>query len=102
MTSYTGLSLRPESPAHGSQQVYLGQMVKGLMVQPWSSGKYLAWDATVVHTCAASYISPQAMSVGPASVQATNRKALKYTALPTTHVFQRVIETLGPPDPLAC
>src|SRR6218665_1897240 len=39
----------------------------------------------------------------PASVQAANRKALKYAALPTTHVFQPVaIETLGPIDPSAC
>src|SRR6218665_1160675 len=36
MTSYGGPSLGPESPARGSQRVYLGQMVKGLMVQPWS------------------------------------------------------------------
>ena len=57
----------------------------------------------MVHTCAASYISPQAVSVGPASVQAVNRKALKYAALPTTHVFQPVaIETRGPLDPSAC
>src|SRR6218665_4204669 len=104
MTSYGGPSLGPESQAHGSQQVYLGQMVTGLMVQPWSLGQqennYLAWDATVVHTCAASYISPKAASAGPASVQAANRKALKYAALPTTHVFQQVaIETLGPLGP---
>src|SRR6218665_2970463 len=42
-------------------------------------------------------------AVGPASVQAANRKALKYAALPTTHIFQPVaIETLGPLDPSAC
>src|SRR6218665_2342406 len=34
MTSYGGPSLGPESPTHGSQRVYLGQMVKGPMVQP--------------------------------------------------------------------
>src|SRR6218665_3865010 len=39
MTSYGGPSLGPESPAHGSQRVYLGQMVKGLMVEPWSLGQ---------------------------------------------------------------
>src|SRR6218665_766290 len=39
MTSYGGPSLGPEFPAHGSQRVYLGQMVKGLMVQPWSLGQ---------------------------------------------------------------
>src|SRR6218665_1336918 len=42
-------------------------------------------------------------SVGSASVQVANRKALKYAALPTTHVFQPVaIETLGPLGPSAC
>src|SRR6218665_3630522 len=51
----------------------------------------------------ASYISPQAASVGPASVHAANRKALKYTGLPTTHVFQPVaIDTPGPLDFSAC
>src|SRR6218665_636988 len=39
MTSYGGPSLGPESLAHGSQRVYLGQMVKDLMVQPWSLGQ---------------------------------------------------------------
>src|SRR6218665_1047155 len=39
MTSFGGPSLGPESPAHGSQRVYLGQMVKGVMVQPWSLGQ---------------------------------------------------------------
>src|SRR6218665_587496 len=39
MTSYGGPSLGPKSPAHGSQRVYLGHMVKGLMVQPWSLGQ---------------------------------------------------------------
>src|SRR6218665_3387659 len=39
MTSYGGPSLGPDSPAHGSQRVYLGQMVKGLMVQPWPLGQ---------------------------------------------------------------
>src|SRR6218665_4047515 len=97
-------------------------IIIALMV-PWSAEKYLAWDATVVHTCATSYISPQVASVGPASVQAANRKALKYAALPTTHVFQPVAieinitrglpeverfrdseipEILGPLDPSAC
>src|SRR6218665_1839880 len=51
-----------------------GKRPDGATLVPWSAGKYLAWDATVVHTCAASYISPQAASVGPASVQAANRK----------------------------
>src|SRR6218665_147531 len=78
-------------------------MHDGATLVPWSTGKCLAWDATVVHTCAASYILPQAGSVGPASVQEANRKALKYAALPTTLAFQPVaIKTLSPLDPSAC
>ena len=38
----------------------------------------------------------------PASVQAANRKILKYQGLPTSHLFQPVaIETLGPFNPSA-
>ena len=69
----------------------------------WSEGKYLAWDATIVHTCAASYVSTQAASIGPASVQAVNRKTTKYGGLPSAHIFQPVaIETLGPINNSAC
>ena len=77
-----------------------GKRPDGATLIPWMGGKYLAWDATVVHTCAASYIG--AGSVGPASVQAANRKIQKYQGLPTSHLFQPVaIETLGPFNPSA-
>src|SRR6218665_3516890 len=105
MTSYGGPSLGPESQAHGSQRVYLGQMVKGLIVQPWSLGQpeniwhgMLRWSTHVPH-----HTSRHRRRLLAASVQAANRKALKYAALPTTHVFQPVaIETLGSLDPSAC
>src|SRR6218665_2780394 len=103
MTPGPGPSLGPESPAHGSQRVYLGQMVKGLMVQPWSLGQpeniwhgMLRWSTHAPHHTSRL----RRRLFGPASVQAANRKALKYAALPTTHVFQPVaIETLSPLDP---
>lgn len=80
-----------------------GRRPDGATLIPWSGGRYLAWDATIVHTCAASYVSPQAASMGPASVQAANRKTTKYGGLPSTHIFQPVaIETLGPINPSAC
>src|SRR6218665_3651399 len=42
-------------------------------------------------------------SMGPASVQAANRKTTKYGGLPSTHILQPVaIETLGPINPSAC
>ena len=69
---------------------------------PWSSGEYLAGDATIVQTCAASYVTYQAGFVGPASVQAANRKIQKYEGLPSSYIFQPVaIETLGPINPSA-
>lgn len=71
-----------------------GKRPDGATLIPWIGGKYLTWDATVVHTCAASYIGVG--SVGPASEQAANRKIQKYQGLPASHLFQPVaIETLG-------
>ena len=56
----------------------------------------MAWDATVVHTCAASYLSQTAISAGSAAEQAAVRKAAK-CASPATHVFVPIaFETLGP------
>ncbi|HEY4832858.1 MAG TPA: hypothetical protein VIH61_09905, partial [Waddliaceae bacterium] len=66
----------------------------------WSSGRYLTWDATVVHTCASSYIShPNALQES-AAIQAAQRKEHKYSGLPSTHLFVPVaLETLGPINP---
>src|SRR6218665_3633894 len=47
----------------------------------------MAWDATVVHTCAASYLSHTAISAGSAAEQAAVCKTAKYALLPATHVF---------------
>src|SRR6218665_1032252 len=105
MTSYGGPSLRPESPAHGSQRVYLGQMAKGLMVNPGPlvsrkisgmgcyGGPYMR---RIIHLATGGVCWPR---VGPGG----ESQSAKYAALPTTHVFQPVaIETLGPLDPSAC
>src|SRR6218665_3995676 len=63
----------------------------------WSAGRYMAWDATVVHTCAASYLPQTAISAGSAAEQAAVRKTAKYALLPATHVFVPIaFETLGP------
>jgi len=57
----------------------------------------MAWDATVVHTCAASYSSQTAISAGSAAEQAAVRKSEKYALLPATHLFVPIaFETLGP------
>src|SRR6218665_1224660 len=44
---------------------------------PWSAGRYMAWDATVVHTCAASYLSQ--------SRQVLQLSRLPFARLPNTH-----------------
>src|SRR6218665_3939155 len=36
-----------------------GKRPDGATLVPWERGKYIAWDATIVHTCAASYITHQ-------------------------------------------
>src|SRR6218665_270915 len=57
----------------------------------------MAWDATVVHTCAASYLSQTAISAGSAAEQAAVHKTAKYALLPATHVFVPIaFENLGP------
>ena len=53
-------------------------------------------DATVVHTCAASYLSQTAISAGSAAEQAVIRKSAKYVVLPAAHVFVSITsENLG-------
>src|SRR6218665_3439403 len=69
----------------------------GATLIPWSAGRYMAWDATVVHTCAASYLSQTAISAGSAAEQAAVHKTAKYALLPATHVFVPIaFETLWP------
>src|SRR6218665_666908 len=57
----------------------------------------MAWDTTVVHTCAASYLSQTAISAGSAAEQDAIRKTAKYALLPATYVFVTIaFKTLGP------
>jgi Reverse transcriptase (RNA-dependent DNA polymerase) len=77
-----------------------GKRPDGATLIPWSGGRYLTWDATVVHTCASSYISHPNAQQEPAAIQAAQRKELKYSGLPLTHMFVPVaLETLGPINP---
>src|SRR6218665_510520 len=72
-----------------------GKRPDGATLIPWSAGRYMAWDATVVHTCAASYVSQTAISAGSAAEQAAVHKIAKYALLPATHVFVPIaLETL--------
>src|SRR6218665_3719564 len=74
-----------------------GKRPDGATLIPWTAGRYMAWDATVVHTCAALYLSQTAISAGSAAEQAAVRKTAKYALLPATHVFVPIaFETFWP------
>src|SRR6218665_529922 len=79
-----------------------GKRPDGAWLVPWERGKYIAWDATIVHTCAASYITHQSGEGESAAVLAANRKTLKYEGLPSSFIVQPVaIETMGRYNPSA-
>src|SRR6218665_788792 len=103
MTSYGGPSLGPESPAHGSQRVYLGQMVKGLMVQPLSPCQpeniwhgMLRWSthARIIHLATGGVCWPR---VGPGGEpQSAEVRRFAY------HACFPAGGSRGPLDPSAC
>lgn len=62
----------------------------------------LAWDATIVHTCAPSYLHASATAVGSAASNAEDRKRAKYSGISDSAVFEPLaFETLGPFGPSA-
>jgi hypothetical protein len=74
-----------------------GKRPDGATLVPWARGRYVAWDATSIHTCATSYLSITSSMPGGAAEHAANRKCAKYSTLPTTHDFVPIaIESLGP------
>ena len=50
----------------------------GVTLIPWQRGKPLAWDVTVVHTLAVSYVGSTALSPGSIADMAVERKTAKY------------------------
>jgi len=64
---------------------------------PWTRGRFIAWDATAIHTCASSYLHLTSTVSGGAAEQEADRKRTKYSSLPTSYEFIPVaIESLGP------
>jgi len=73
-----------------------GKRPDGSTLIPWLAGKAMAWDVTVVNTLAESYVTISASPCGVAE-HAAARKSLKYSSLPSSHIFQPLaLETLGP------
>jgi hypothetical protein len=68
----------------------------GVTVAAFERGRPMAWDATIVHTCAPSHLPASAAAAGSAASHAEARKAVKYADLGDRVDFRPFgIETLG-------
>jgi hypothetical protein len=75
-----------------------GKRPDGLSLIPWSGGRAVTWDVTVVNPLAQSYMnhSGDDWTPGWAAEQAAARKEVKYSGLPPSLLFQPVaFECLG-------
>ena len=73
-----------------------GKRPDGATVLPFEDGLPIAWDATIIHTCAPSYLRVSTHEAGAAAAAAEERKRLKYISLSGRVVFYPVaLETLG-------
>ena len=73
-----------------------GKRPDGKTLIPWSNGKLIVWDVTVVDTVADSYVAGSSRSAGAASQLAKVKKTTKYTDLGLHHNFAPVaFETFG-------
>ena len=68
----------------------------GMTRIPWSHGRSLLWDVTVVDALAQSHLNSTAVTAGSAADYAEELKRTKYQALTEHYVFSPIgIETLG-------
>jgi len=74
-----------------------GKRPDGMTQVPWTNGRTVVWDVTVVDTTAPSYLSATSVSSAKAAELAATKKESKYAAIGTHHNFVPLaFETLGP------
>ena len=74
----------------------------GVTIAAYERGRPMAWDATIIHTCAPSHLSATAVTAGAAAGQAEQRKSALYSDLGDQYDFRPVgIETIGAFGPQA-
>jgi len=79
-----------------------GKRPDGVTLSPWSKGKCLCWDATVVCTMALSHFPASLSKAGAAASSAELRKSEKYRTLSNNFEFVPLgFETMGPWGPEA-
>ena len=75
-----------------------GKRPDGMTLIPWTRGKAVTWDVTVVNPLAQSYLHSggRVFTPGAAAEQAAARKEAKYSNMPSSFIFQPVaFECLG-------
>lgn len=73
-----------------------GKRPDGLTSYPWSHGKSLIWDVTVVNTIASTYVNNTSVKSGSAADQAERDKHNNYIDLKAQYLFTPLaFETLG-------
>ena len=73
-----------------------GKRPDGMTRVPWSQGKALIWDVTVVDTLARSHVALTSKNAGAAADKAEETKRTKYASLLDRYIFAPIgLDTLG-------
>jgi len=74
-----------------------GRRPDGVTLVPWSNGRCLTWDVTVLDTLAMSHLDRASISSGAAAELAAVNKTTNYSdMLHDYHFVPVAVETLGP------